>query len=215
MTQTTSIELVIFDLGRVLLRICDGWEHACELAGVAVPDAMRNPAVYEKVYASGKAYEAGAISTEQHLAQVAGLTGLSAQQVESLYHAWLCGHYPGAMALLEQVLARPVKTACLSNTSELHWSTLVADDPPHGLGLHRLDYQFASHLVRAVKPDPIIYQHVEEQTGIEPTKMLFFDDLPDNVQAARQRGWQGQVIANNGDPVSQLRFHLANYGILT
>ena len=35
--NTVSVQLVIFDLGRVLIRICDNWRHACEVAGVAAP----------------------------------------------------------------------------------------------------------------------------------------------------------------------------------
>ena len=37
-------QLVVFDLGRVLVRICDGWQHAFELAGVALPhDVLDEP----------------------------------------------------------------------------------------------------------------------------------------------------------------------------
>ena len=32
-----DIRLICFDLGRVLIRLCDGWHHACEVAGVPAP----------------------------------------------------------------------------------------------------------------------------------------------------------------------------------
>ena len=36
----SEIQLVVFDLGRVLLRICDSWEHACDLAGISRPATL-------------------------------------------------------------------------------------------------------------------------------------------------------------------------------
>ena len=35
-----------------------------------------------------------------------------------------------------------------------------------------------------MKPDPAIYRKVEERTGHLPERILFFDDVPENVSAA-------------------------------
>ena len=37
--MSSPIRLVCFDLGRVLIRICDGWREACGAAGVEAPVA--------------------------------------------------------------------------------------------------------------------------------------------------------------------------------
>ena len=44
--------------------------------------------------------------------------------------------------------------------------------------------------VGLIKPDPQIYAHAVQAFGIDPAQTLFIDDLPANVQAARDAGWQ-------------------------
>ncbi len=41
-----------------------------------------------------------------------------------------------------------------------------------------------------VKPEPRIYELVEEMTGLSGDALLFVDDNPDNIDAARARGWR-------------------------
>jgi putative hydrolase of the HAD superfamily len=38
------------------------------------------------------------------------------------------------------------------------------------------------------KRDPSIFEDVAEALGLEPEQVLFIDDLPDNVERARERG---------------------------
>ena len=45
--------------------------------------------------------------------------------------------------------------------------------------------------VRYIKPEPAIYQLLQSRYALEPTQTLFIDDLPGNVQAACEQGWQG------------------------
>ncbi len=42
-----QIELVVFDLGRVMIRLCDGWAHACERAGVPYHPRYESPQIRE------------------------------------------------------------------------------------------------------------------------------------------------------------------------
>ena len=58
----------------------------------------------------------------------------------------------------------------------------------------RLTHRFASHLCGLCKPDAAIFEHVERTTGVPPSQILFFDDLAENVDAAKSRGWRGYVI---------------------
>lgn len=45
--------------------------------------------------------------------------------------------------------------------------------------------------VKHIKPDPAIYQLLQDRYRLEPTTMLFIDDLKANVAVARTLGWQG------------------------
>jgi putative hydrolase of the HAD superfamily len=43
------------------------------------------------------------------------------------------------------------------------------------------------------KPAQEFFAAVEARTGFEPTELFFIDDKPDNIEAARSRGWRGTV----------------------
>jgi 2-haloacid dehalogenase len=41
-----------------------------------------------------------------------------------------------------------------------------------------------------IKPDPRIYEMVEDDCGLPPASLLFTDDRADNITAAARRGWR-------------------------
>ena len=45
-----------------------------------------------------------------------------------------------------------------------------------------------------IKPDPKIYEILEQDCGIEPSKLLFTDDRADNIEMAKSRGWQTHLF---------------------
>jgi putative hydrolase of the HAD superfamily len=49
--------------------------------------------------------------------------------------------------------------------------------------------------VALAKPDPEIYAHADSVYGTEPGNVVFFDDKPENVEAARAHGWDAHVWA--------------------
>lgn len=55
-----------------------------------------------------------------------------------------------------------------------------------------------SSAVGVRKPDPAIYRLALEELGVEPGDTVFVDDMPANVQAARELGMHGIVVG--GDP---------------
>src|SRR5207237_3749134 len=115
-----KIDLVCFDLGRVLMRICDGWEHACEVAGIAPPekpfDASSAMVLHDIVVRS----EIGAIDLEEFAAAAGPILGLSHSDVCALSNAYPLGAYPGAEELLCDLIEAGLNTACVSNTNVNH-----------------------------------------------------------------------------------------------
>ena len=201
--SATGIELVCFDLGRVLIPICDSWEQACRLTGVPMPDSLRDPGVLKRAGALVEQHETGRIDADTFDREAAALSGLTSGQVAMLSVAWIFRPYPGVTALIDRVVATGVRTACLSNTNDRHWEILNADLP-----LDRLDYRFASHLLGAVKPQPRPYELVESDTRIPPGAILYFDDHPPNVETGLSRGWQSVRIDPSGNTVEQMTSHL-------
>lgn len=64
--------------------------------------------------------------------------------------------------------------------------------------------------VKMIKPEPEIYQLHAKTFDLEPAHTLFFDDSPNNVQGAKDLGWQAELYRS---PES-LREDLVRYGLL-
>jgi 2-haloacid dehalogenase len=56
--------------------------------------------------------------------------------------------------------------------------------------LHEFDRPYISGRMGVTKPDPRIYQMVEDDCGIAPDGLLFVDDRAENTAAAAARGWR-------------------------
>lgn len=60
--------------------------------------------------------------------------------------------------------------------------------------LKEFDRDYVSGHLRVIKPDPKIYEILEQDCGIEPSKLLFTDDRADNIAMAKSRGWQTHLF---------------------
>jgi putative hydrolase of the HAD superfamily len=206
--------LVVFDLGRVLIRICDGWQHAFEQAGIPLSVEALDASVKAHLHAGVARIEVGAGEVADFCRQAAEHLGLTCEAVTKMWQGYMLGPFPGAADLIDDLHTAGAATACLSNTNSEHWRVLIDQSDPHGQALARLQHRFASHLVRARKPDPAIYAHLERQTGFEPAHIIFFDDVPENVTAARDRGWRAHLVERCENPIPTIRQHLRDAGIL-
>lgn len=59
------------------------------------------------------------------------------------------------------------------------------------------------------RPAPAIYALHAHSFGLEPARTLFIDDVPANVEAARDAGWQAIRFEN----ARQMRDALAAHGL--
>ena len=65
--QLPPIELVVFDLGRVLVRICDDWLQACEAAGVKLQLANIDTATLTEMRSASHKVETNELTFDQLL----------------------------------------------------------------------------------------------------------------------------------------------------
>lgn len=207
-------KLICFDLGRVLIRLCDTWAHACELAEVPGPAGPLPPDIHARVHGLVCEHESGRIDQAEFCRRMSPLLGISPEQVNRMSDIFLIDVYPGAVELLKDLRAAGFKTACLSNTNADHWANMC--DPNHSayLPFDLFDYTFGSHLIGHRKPAMQIYQHVEQATGFKGPQIIFFDDIEENVTAARNNGWLAELIARDHQPIRQVREHLSRHGVL-
>ena len=212
------IELVIFDLGRVLVRICNNWREAAELAGVKIPHdrpyADDTPDTAQRDHEAILLLDTGRIDRDEFARRVSATRGVCAEDVLRAYDIFLREPYPGAVELVEELRAAGVKTACLSNTSDGHWQQMCDRGHTCFFPFDRLDWAFASHQIGICKPDVAIYEYVERTARIAPESILFFDDLEANVAAAKRRGWNAHQIRIDADPIAQIRSVLREHRVL-
>lgn len=61
--------------------------------------------------------------------------------------------------------------------------------------LAEFDRRYISGHMAVIKPDPLIYEMVEQDCGLAPERLLFADDRYDNIAAADARGWQTHLFS--------------------
>lgn len=210
-----AVRLVVFDLGRVLIRIADGWRGVCERLSLPEPAAWSDAALRARCASWDAEHEVGRVACDRYFADLASAVGWSEADARRAHAAWLIEPYEGVDALLDELHGSGVETACLSNTNAHHWALMTAGSGPAALPLDRLGYRFASHLIGAAKPDAAIYEHVERATGRRGGEVVFFDDRPENVAAAAARGWRAHVVSVGpaADPVAEARGVLTRYDV--
>lgn len=208
--------MVVFDLGRVLIRIHDSWMQASTAVGVDITPEQQTQmaAQHEMLSKLNHRHECGLLSCEAFADEVSRLTGMASEHVLAGLDAWIIEPYESSRQLLADLRAAGVRTACLSNTNATHWRCMTDPGHPKYVGTGEMAHAFASHELGLRKPDAAIYEAVEQAMGVEPGGIVFFDDLEDNVQAARSRGWQAIQIDRSMDPGPQMRKHLERLGVL-
>jgi putative hydrolase of the HAD superfamily len=82
-----------------------------------------------------------------------------------------------------------------SNTNAVHWNFLVAASQGR-IGAFET---YLSHELGLQKPEPDSYALVAARAGLAPESLLFFDDLPANLEGARQAGFQAEVFTGQQD----------------
>jgi len=223
MQSREPIKLVCFDLGGVLVRICRSFGEACRLASLEVRGGIEGSVGQRIRYQFSQRFSTGELDEHAWSSELSrALDGLyTAEELRRVHRAWSREEYAGALELVSDLGRTHVATACLSNTDQSHWTRLVHHDGESALpgapeypAVHRLQHRHASHLIGMAKPDPAIYRAFEARTGHSGAAILFFDDLPDNVRAARKVGWRAERIDPNVETVPQLRRWLRQHGVL-
>ncbi len=213
-TDRNGIELVVFDLGGVLVRLCDGWPDACRRAGVPSRVEFGDPAVQRGLSDAVDSSERGRIDLTEFCRRVGDASGLHPDHVRAIVDGYLRGLQPGVAELFDQLDAAAVPTACLSNTNARHWALMFEEQADRYDALGRFRHRFASHLIGRRKPEADIYAAVEQAVALPGAALVFFDDNEPNVAAARARGWHAFQVDPDPDPVAQMRAHLRDLGIL-
>lgn len=190
---------VVFDVGRVLFQ----WQLA---------------ALFEKIIddAAERAwFLANVVTEEWHFQHDRGrpLADMIPERIAEFpaYEPHICayaerfnetvpGPVDGTHDLVRRLHARGVPLYCLTNFGHDLWARFRPTQPIFDL----FEDVIVSGTEQVAKPDPAIYAITEARCGRAGAQLFFTDDNPDNIAAARARGWQAHLFTDAASLEAQL-----------
>lgn len=188
MAVEPSIEVVLFDLGGVLV----------ELGGMGDIAVFSGESSAEEIWRRWltcpwvRRFERGECDPESFAHGMVESWAMPVDPAAFLeaFAAWPKGLLPGATDLVHATRSR-LRTACLSNTnavhSERHWQAFGLDT--------LFEELYLSHEMGHVKPDRAAFEYVIAALETDPERILFLDDNQINVEGARAVGLRAERAA--------------------
>jgi glucose-1-phosphatase len=192
-------DALLFDLGRVVLDIDFNRTLGCwaRYAG-SEPQQLMRRFPRDELY---RRHEKGEISDAAFFAGLRSSLGVDLSDAEFLegWNAIFVGEIPGIKALLARA-AKHLPLYAFSNTNVAHvawFSSQYADVLGHFRQI------FVSSSMGLRKPDAEAYDHVVGAIGVPADRIVFFDDLAENIEGARARGLKA-VHVTSADDVAEV-----------
>lgn len=205
-----EIEHIIFDLGGVLVNI--------DLVGLTegfnrlmYPNEANGRNIREKII---PAYEIGAISSNEFLDQLQVFlkTGFTRNQIAEVWNDIFLDFPKERLEMLTELRKR-YKVHLLSNINEMHalgfemnFRNWFNQDPKI-----YFDHFFYSHLIGKRKPDANTFRWAAKEIDSRPEKILFIDDLAENVEGARSIGIHAEHLKLDETDIISLMKKLGYY----
>jgi putative hydrolase of the HAD superfamily len=196
-----GIELVIFDLGRVLVdfdfeKIIAGLKSYSTLSASEIRRYFETTPLWDR-------FEKGLLAPAlffSALEKDLDLKGLSYPQFELLRNDIFTEKHETVEVL--SLLRGRYRLAMLSNVNIMHWEFIAGR---HAF-MSWFDYPVASYAVGYRKPEAEVFREVLRRAQTAPEKAIFIDDLEAHVQAARLIGIRAHQFLN----APQLKVDLAD-----
>ncbi len=104
----------------------------------------------------------------------------------------------GLKRIVERLRASGNRVVTGSNTFAAHWDLLLGMKPSP---LDGFDHLYASHEMHLSKPSLPFYRYIADAEGFDVGDCFFFDDNPENIEAAKAVGMNGFIYRQNDDAV--------------
>ena len=190
-----SADALLFDLGRVVIDIDFSKALACWAAHAGCePAAIAARFVRDQAYQD---HEMGKLSDEAYFGGLRTSLGIALTDAQFL-EGWNA-IFAGEMPEIDDLLARAGKRLPLyafSNTNRphvAHFSIAYASVLRHFRQL------YLSSSIGLRKPDRAAYDHVIGAMGLPASRIVFFDDLAENIEGARACGLRAVHVRSSRD----------------
>jgi len=189
-----DISTIVFDFGDVL-----NWHMKLEeeKALLVQRSGLDRDAFFPRYWAYRTEYDRGVLHATEYWQRVLAMRGqaLEDEHVQQLVEA----------DIRASLRLNPVMWDWVRRLKASGYTLVVLSNLPFDLmSYHRknsfhdlFDHLFFSCEIKRLKPEAEIYEHVEQELGAGGGELLFLDDKPENVAAARGRGWHGIVFEDS------------------
>jgi glucose-1-phosphatase len=196
-----SADALLFDLGRVVLDIdfsktlvCWAGHAGCDPADFAGRFSPR-----DDIYLRD---ETGEISDAEFFANLRTSLGIDISDAQFLegWNAVFAGEIPGIDGHLARA-AKHLPLYAFSNTNGAHVEHFSA---AYAGVLGHFRELFLSSNIGLRKPDAAAFDHVVKAIGVPAERIVFFDDLAENIEGARARGLTAVHVTSPADVAEAL-----------
>lgn len=193
-------QVLLFDLGGVLIevdfqRAFRAWQP---LSAFSFPEICERFA-FDDEYARHERGEIGAGEYFEHICRKLSLRreyGL----VETGWNSIYVGDIPETVAMVSAARAL-IPCYAFTNTNATHQIAWTAQFPQ----ITKLfDKVFSSHEIGSRKPERAAFEHIARVLDVPLNSILFFDDLPENVEGAKAADLQAVLVRSPGDVRAKL-----------
>lgn len=194
-----EIDTVVFDIGNVLTDFA--WKDFLmkKVNDEALVERIAKATVYSDDWVE---YDKGNLSNDKILQRFAENDPEISDVIKEAFQNidGIITKREKTIPWIKSLQAAGYKVLYLSNFSK---QALVGC--PEGMAfLEETDGGILSYREHVVKPDPAIYHLLENRYGLTPSKTVFIDDTPVNIDAAISLGWKGIVYKDYEQVKSEL-----------
>lgn len=194
-----EIDTVVFDIGNVLTDFA--WDKFLVFKGY--DDKMVERIAKATVYSDDWVeYDKGNLTNEEIIARFVENDPEIRSEIEDSFK-----NIDGIILKREKTIPwiRALKAAGYKVLYLSNFSKQALEGCPDAMAfLDETDGGILSFREHVVKPDPAIYNLLVSRYNLTPSKTVFIDDTPVNIEAARNLGWKGIIYRDYNQVVDEL-----------
>lgn len=193
---------IILDMGNVLLE----WNKDKILRGVVKTE--KDYMILDKaIFQSGlwERLDLGTLTREELVLKVVSMIGsIYQEKVQEVVWNWpsYIEIYTEVFPLLVRLKEKGHRIFVLSNTSPVFYELLEEQLSPLN---EILDGFVLSCDIKAIKPDPKMFEEILHKYQLDPANCIFLDDVKDNTKMAESLGIKAYQIKKRSDVVDILQ----------
>jgi len=194
-----EIDTVVFDIGNVLTDFA--WDKFLVFKGY--DDKMVERIAKATVYSDDWVeYDKGNLTNEEIIARFVENDPEIRSEIEDSFK-----NIDGIILKREKTIPwiRALKAAGYKVLYLSNFSKQALEGCPDAMAfLDETDGGILSYREHVVKPDPAIYNLLVSRYNLTPSKTVFIDDTPVNIEAAKNLGWKGIIYRDYNQVVDEL-----------